>query len=829
MMRHSFLLAASTLLLGVSITVVAGSIGWLGKPFPGFLVLENGVVASAGLSHWPATQGGRIYQHEISAVDGAPLADGASLRQAAERRTPGTELLYTFRRGDREFSRSVRTREFTGLDYTLLFGALGLNGLAFAGVALLTFYLRGGDRLGTGTFLNLYIAGIWALTAIDLYGPYHLFRLHALCETLLFAGTLHMALVFPHPSPIVARRPRLLWLPYLAAAPLVIANQLGLMHPPTYVFTHQLAVAAFGVSLVVLIASQVRWYLNPPDFRARQRVKSVALGAVAALSPGVIIALGDALTGGATPQNVIAFTAVFYPISIGYAVLRQDLLEVDLFVRRSVTYALLTAFATLSYVGLVQLLGLLAPMAHRSGSSVGFASSLLCVLLFLGLRDRVQNLINRLFFRTAYDFRRIVETTSARLASAADLDVIADELSRVVGENLHPSHLTLLVPDVSNEGYRLLRCRGEVKAEPDCIRELPRLRDTVGLSDMSDGGLCVPFRVDDRLGALLHLGRPLSGRLYGGDDRRLLQTLANQGAVAIENALALGRLRDLNRNLEATVEERTRELKQTQAQLVHREKMASLGQFVAGIAHELNNPINFIQGNLHCLAEYVDSLTRAVSNYETEVKEGDPELGSRFGSIREELELDFVLEDLKSAFDGCAEGIQRTTTLVGDLRTFSRLDQPERMQVNVHEAIESTLNVLRSKLTGIQVNRDFGELPLLECLAGQINQVFMNLIANAADATGTGGRIDIRTRVLDDEHVEIEVEDDGDGIEPAHLERIFDPFFTTKEVGKGTGLGLSISYGIVSRHGGTIAARVEPGGGTCFRVVLPVSGLPHSE
>lgn len=823
MRRDYILLVSGVCLLLVSAVVVAESVRWIGRPFLGFLVLENRVVASAGLSHWSATENGKIYQQEIVSVDGEPLRDVMELHAKADQWPVGTPIRYHFRRGDQSFERVLPTRVFTRFDYTLLFGTMLLNGLAFAGVAMLIRFLRGGDRLAAGSFPALFIAGIWGLSAMDLYGPYRLFRLHALCETLLFATTLHMSLVFPHPTRLVKRHPRIVWLPYLGALPLAIANQVGLFHPPAYRLTHMLAVTVWGVSLAVFISTQIRWYLRPPTFEARQRVKVVVFGSVAALSPGAIIALGSVFTGGEMPQNAMAFTVIFYPIAIGYAVLRQDLLEVDLFLRRSLGYAILTAIATLTYVAVAQGVGLFSQRSTQAWtSSFGFAFSLVCVVLILLLRDRVQTWIDRVFFRSAYDFRRIVARASARLASVADLSIIADELTRAAGEALHPAHLKLLVRCGPDSGFQVVHRSGDAAEDLDDDEELERARVATGLVDDQKGGLCVPFRADGRLVAALSLGRPLSGRLYGGDDRGLLRTLANQGAVAIENALRLERLRELNRSLELKVSDRTRELREAQAQLVHREKMASLGQFVAGIAHEINNPLNFIQGNLFCLREYVGTMTDAVARYERLAIEVDASQRKAVNSLRAELDLDLILQDLESTFEGCAEGIERTSTLVRDLRTFSRLDRPDLMPADLHEAIDSTLNLLRSKLNGIEVNKEFGDIPKVECLAGQMNQVFMNLIANAADALDGSGTITIRSRCLPPDRVAFEIEDDGCGIEAEDLERIFDPFFSTKGVGKGTGLGLAISYGIVSRHSGTIRVQSSIHEGTCFRVELPL-------
>lgn len=290
-----------------------------------------------------------------------------------------------------------------------------------------------------------------------------------------------------------------------------------------------------------------------------------------------------------------------------------------------------------------------------------------------------------------------------------------------------------------------------------------------------------------------------------------------------------GRISDLTRNLEAKVAARTRELqetldelRQTQGQLVHREKMASLGQFVAGIAHELNNPLAFVEGNLHFLRQYTETLVDALSAYDREAKSADPGLRDRLAKIHHELELPQLIEDLEPTFGGFADGIQRATSLVEDLRTFSRIDAGERSEVDLNDAIESTLNILRGRLEHVELVRRYGDLPRVECLAAQVNQVFLNLVANALDATRDAGRIAIATRHPGDGTVVVEVEDDGCGMDAEAAGRVFEPFYTTKEVGSGTGLGLSVSFGIVERHGGRIEVESEPGRGTSFRVTLPV-------
>jgi two-component system, NtrC family, sensor kinase len=273
-----------------------------------------------------------------------------------------------------------------------------------------------------------------------------------------------------------------------------------------------------------------------------------------------------------------------------------------------------------------------------------------------------------------------------------------------------------------------------------------------------------------------------------------------------------------------------RNLQNTQSQLVNQEKMASLGQLTAGIAHEINNPINFVSSNITPLKRDIKDIMEIIDFYRskgaTEFSEATQQEAK---ALEEELELDYVLDEVDQLLKGMDDGAKRTVEIVKGLRIFSRVDEQDVKKVDIHDGINSTIILLNSTMPSkIRIEREFSELPMVECLAGKINQVFMNIINNAVHALADNidfikdPKITIRTKVASPDHIKIEISDNGPGM-PEHVKnKIFEPFFTTKAVGKGTGLGLSIVYSIIENHKGTLEVETEEGQGTTFILTLPI-------
>ena len=333
-------------------------------------------------------------------------------------------------------------------------------------------------------------------------------------------------------------------------------------------------------------------------------------------------------------------------------------------------------------------------------------------------------------------------------------------------------------------------------------------------------GIARPQRIRDalQLGAVDYLIKPielevLSFAIERALERRDLTLTARRYRADLER-----------QNIELS--ESKAELERLQAQIVHSEKMAGLGQLAAGIAHELNNPAGFIYGNMDLIRGYLGRLELILSIYErTKLPEAE---AAELALTKAEIGYDLLLPDLRSMIADCLEGAERIRDVVQNLRLFCRLDDADFKRIDLHESLDSTLRILSRYYGGgsVRLVRRYGALPLVSCYAGQLNQVWTNLLVNAAQSIEDKGEVCISTTVEDAAAV-VTISDTGCGIEPEHLNRIFDPFFTTKPIGEGTGLGLSISYGIIEKHGGTISVESVRGAGTTFRVSIPIEKKEH--
>lgn len=394
-------------------------------------------------------------------------------------------------------------------------------------------------------------------------------------------------------------------------------------------------------------------------------------------------------------------------------------------------------------------------------------------------------------------------------------------------------------PPESNNIYQ----EGKARAINDVLSETisPCHRDFLQ-SIQVQANLIVPIKIGHQLWGLLIAHQCEAPRIWQDIEIDLLQQLADKAAIAIQQAQlyeqscaaeaeAINKAKQLERTLH--------QLQQTQTQLIHTEKMSSLGQLVAGIAHEINNPVNFIYGNLNHASEYIDQILQLLQLYQLHY----PHPPKIISSMIEAMDMDFLVEDLPKTMSSMSVGADRIRSIVLSLRNFSRLDESADKSVDLHEGIDNTLLIIQHRLKpfgncpGIEIVKDYGDLPKVICYAGHMNQVFMNIINNAIDALGESfatmteermtkyvPKITITTRAsIDNSHLLIKISDNGAGMSEEVKKRIFDPFFTTKPVGKGTGMGMAISYKIiVEEHGGMMGCLSELGRGTEFWIEIPL-------
>jgi signal transduction histidine kinase len=524
----------------------------------------------------------------------------------------------------------------------------------------------------------------------------------------------------------------------------------------------------------------------------------------------------------------MAETASTSPPTVRLGTLSRQLFAIDALVWRAAYYLVLTGAVGAAYVGAVVVFNLILQAGAVTESPAFPVLFTFAVLLFFNpLRTRLQTFVDRVFSRMRYDGAQVLAGIGGELAGTLDRDRIVALVQERVDAAIPNTGTRLLVNDPATSSFagiapavvRRLADGRVVTAFDRPGTDDPNAADAVraGLAALG-AEIAVPLVRRRELIGVLAAGPKRSGLLYGSTDVEFLRALANQAAIALGNARTYETLAELNARLEERVRDRTAELetanrevaaayaelKQAEVQLVQSEKMASLGRLVAGVAHEINNPVTFI-------ATSVEPLRRRLARV---AGEAPPEVAALLGEAGEIVDV-------------MARGAERTAAIVKDLRSFSRLDEATRKPVDLHEGLEVTVRLLESRWRDrIVVHREYGTLPLVECDAGQVNQVFMNLLANACDAIPGRGNVWVTTQAAADA-VTVTIRDDGNGMPADVVRRVFEPFFTTREVGSGTGLGLAISHGIVAAHGGRIDVESIPGRGSTFRVVLPAARSPR--
>ncbi|HAX76616.1 MAG TPA: hybrid sensor histidine kinase/response regulator [Cyanobacteria bacterium UBA11372] len=428
--------------------------------------------------------------------------------------------------------------------------------------------------------------------------------------------------------------------------------------------------------------------------------------------------------------------------------------------------------------------------------------------------------------------------------------MVDDQSNAILIVDDNPNNIRVLFEFLNQSGFKV----SVVKSGEAALEKIPLIQPELILLDVMMPGIdgfetCRRLKADAStkdipvifMTALSDTEHKVKGLQIGAVDyiTKPFQFEEVLARVNVHLALRKAQIKLMNevaerKQIENQLQQTLKDLKKAQTQLIQNEKMSSLGQLVAGVAHEINNPINFIYGNISHADEYIQDLLRLLERYQQYY----PNPVAQLQAELEAIDIDFLLEDLPKILNSMKLGTDRIRQIVRSLRIFSRTDEAEIKSVDIHEGIDSTLMILGHRLKAfssrpsIEVVKEYGKLPLVECYPGQLNQVFMNILSNGIDALEEAidmqkistPSIAIRTEVVDGKTIGIRITDNGMGMPEDVRQKIFDPFFTTKPVGKGTGMGLSISYQIITeKHGGTLSCTSKPGQGTEFAIAIPLT------
>ena len=832
---------------------------WIDSAFPGFVVMSNRVIASVTLPHWPSANR-KIFQHEVVAIDGRPIDTPQDLYKRIAGSPAGTRFVYTLLKDGTGSYYTAASMKFTSRDYLLIFVPYLVSGLGLALIGIVVWYSKPETPASLALLIGGLSGGLFAITGTDLYSPYWFFRLHVLGEAFFPASLLvHLAIVFPVDR-FRRHRRLLLSIPYAVAAAFGIAYEVFLYRPGSYTLIHDWCMDYAGLGGASLLTAAGWDFFTSDSQLVRQRIQILLLGLVCGFAfPGFLM-FYSGITGGEVPVNYAGFTVILFPLSIGYAIVKYDLFEIDALLKRSVYYMTLSVTLALGYLGFLAVTGWgLHSSAIVRSTYFPLLFTLIVIVFLSPLKDAVQQTVDRVFFRLKYNPKKMLEFTSAVLASTLQLEDIVSFIWETIRSTMGiksggifvrsaPPRVYERIFPVSHDGpvveEHLLVAELTATGRPILSRhdldDNPRFgpnREAIRRAfDSVSAELLMPLALKRDLIGFIAIGKKESGAFFSADDVDFLKALSNQSALSIANASAYREIQSLNAVLEQRVEQRTAELSRTnhelhssirrleqaysdlqrsQQDLSRAEKMATLGRLAAGVAHEMNTPLGASMTSLKLLQDLVDEYTSSVEDLDV--------------STTDHREIAFEMSTLVGA---TRDWLRKAAAHIGSLKLHTRaLQNVEVKSFPVLQIIEDVGLLLSHRLRLSQsrlVVECSSENPRLHGDPGKLGQALTNLLSNAIDANREAARPnpEIRVRVQEDgDTMVIQVEDQGPGIPPEDIPRIFDEFFSTKPFGEGTGLGLSIARDIISNFfNGAIAVESTPGKSAIFTVRMPRTG-----
>jgi signal transduction histidine kinase len=783
------LVVAAVLAVLASVASVGSQIG---TPSPGFVVWQNLVVPAIGA----IGPGVSVPQRTVLvAVDGTTVRDAAALRARVRAVPAGTPLAYTFRRGADQTTVRVPTAPLRWRDVAPVYLPYLLEGMALLGTAVAIFLFRPRDAAARAGVALASVSGLMQVLALDLFSAGWMQRLYFVVESLVPAVLLHFALCFPEEKAVVRRHRWLLWGVYAACLPFaLLQNALLAADPERHLAVNDWVYTSAAAAGIVSMAALVYSLATSRTALARQQVRIVLVGMAAAVFVPALGLLAIIGLGIDVPMNALTPFFVLYPLSIAYAVARHDLFHVDRYLRLGVVWAILTLVVFGSYAAVVVAGQGWLGAGTRTPHVVVPLYVIAMLLLANPLRARIQQAVDRLFYRQGYSYRATVDATSRVLAAVLDTDRIAATVLETLTGVMAAEWAALLVrtePPGALRIYarpeaRAVEATAALGADDEALASLRARWTRYATGDRPTApfdrfvrlgaALAFPLRFEERSIGLLLVGDKLSAAFYTDEDLDLVQTLANQSALALVNARA------------------TEVIRRTQAELADAERLAAVGELASAVAHGIRNPLAGIRASAE--------MART-------------DLGAPDGELRESL-------------DEIIGEADRLETRVRTILDFTRPLALETAPGDLGAFVRRFGEAFRARVPpGVRVEIDVASgLPAVAFDPSALGEVVETIAVNAVEAMRNGGTITVRTAVEPRNgtgaDAVISVADTGPGMDAATRARVFDLFYTTKT--SGTGVGLAMAKRLVERQGGTITVESAPGAGATFRVRLPITG-----
>ncbi len=795
----------------------AATTSWLGRPFPGFLVMQNRFVAVLWLPEWEGFQRGIKFGDVVERVNGTPVSNGDEINAMVSSLEPGTPVNYSINRGGREMELSIPVDRFSGADYFIIFIICIAAGGAFFIVGLIVFYLRP-NLAASRSFLFLCLAGGISFAAAPEHCTNHANSLMLKTLPLIGPSFLLVGCYFPVVSSI---RRYLLAYAAVSSGAIIFLYNYFFMDPALFRVLDAVHNGNMVITGSIGTYLMVRSFNSSADAAARQKSKMVIYGLVTAFLAGATIIVGTVLFSKISFFWGLPFLAAI-PFSMGYAIVANNLFDVDVFIRRSAGYIIVSGLVAAIFFLLIGALSvLLNKFTGQSSQLAAIVSTIVVMALFRPMHNRIDGFLDRRFFRDAHEYQQTIRKASAVLVSIVELQPLLDRILEVTIESMKIERGLIMLLDpiegvlkpVASLGHGTdaglpdlapdhpLPARLESKRRPFQLRygsEDGEQRDDIlkCIEAMNDykAALAVPVPYEDKIIGALFLGEKKSGGLYSSEDIELLETLMLQTAVSIENARKVEELKSMI-ELETSYRElqRVNELKDN---LLHM------------VSHDLRTPMTGIMGYAYVLFDRLEQLK--------------PEAQKEYLSI--------IIK----------EG-ERLTRLINDLLDLQRFEAGrislEFEEVDVTELTLDCVNVFTAAAEAKNV--ELGEIAptgpvMVKGHRDRLAQVLSNLASNAVKFTPQGGSVAVGTKIIpgpDGGHrVKVFVRDNGKGIPAEELPFVFDKFHQAhkeqRDKGEGSGLGLALAKEIIDYHKGEIGAESEPGRGSEFYFILDVLEAP---